>query len=241
MKTTLQAVEIDGLTLPAPARASVRIPVDGATLPGELCIPANAGGVVLFAHGSGSSRHSPRNRFVADVIQASGTGTLLFDLLTHAEESEDAADGHLRFDIDLLARRLIAATRWISHHKATQHLGIGYFGSSTGAAAALVAAARLGCMIDAVVSRGGRTDLAGDALARVRAPALLLVGGRDERVVEFNRRSGARLAGPHQLIVIPGATHLFDEPGALAEVAALAAGWFRQHLRSRPPGPENGE
>ena len=202
-------------------------------LAGDLTIPPAAQGVVLFAHGSGSSRHSPRNQFVARAIQDSGTGTLLFDLLTSEEETEDAQDGHLRFDIELLAGRLVAATRWIAHHAATRHLGIGYFGASTGGAAALVAAAELGSAVDAVVSRGGRPDLAGAALARVEAPTLLMVGARDDLVLGLNKEACAQLRCKKQLVVVPRATHLFEEPGALDHVASLAAAWFRQHLKPR--------
>lgn len=202
-------------------------------LAGDLTIPPAAQGVVLFAHGSGSSRHSSRNQFVARAIQDSGTGTLLFDLLTSEEEAEDAQDGHLRFDIELLARRLVAATRWIAQHAATRHLGIGYIGASTGGAAALVAAAELGSAVDAVVSRGGRPDLAGAALARVEAPTLLIVGARDDLALGLNKAAGAQLRCQQQLVVVPRATHLFEEPGALEHVASLAAAWFRQHLKPR--------
>ena len=209
------------------------IPVDGILLAGELSIVPQSKGIVLFAHGSGSSRHSPRNQFVAGVIQSSGTSTLLFDLLTPEEEEADERDGHLRFDIELLARRLVAATRWLDQQGSTRHQGIGYFGSSTGGAAALVAAAELGGEIDAVVSRGGRPDLAGPALPRVTAPTLLIVGGRDNLVLELNRDALDQLRCKKQIIVVPGATHLFEEHGALEEVAALSAGWFRQYLRAR--------
>jgi predicted alpha/beta-hydrolase family hydrolase len=166
-----------------PAPRAVRIPEEGVTLEGEWCVPSGAPGMVLFAHGSGSSRHSPRNQAVARALQQSGTGTLLFDLLTRDEESEDLSTGALRFDIALLARRLISATRWVARQPEGGHLGLGYFGSSTGGAAALVAAADLGSVLDAVVSRGGRPDLAGEALTRVQAPTLLIVGERDEVVL----------------------------------------------------------
>ena len=210
-----------------------RIPVDGVILAGELSIVPQSQGIVLFAHGSGSSRHSPRNQFVAGVIQASGTSTLLFDLLTKAEEQADERDGQLSFDIDLLARRLVAATRWLDQQASTRHLGIGYFGASTGGAAALVAAAELGGEIDAVISRGGRPDLAGDALPRVTAPTLFIVGGRDNLVLELNRDALDQMRCRKQIIVVPGATHLFEEQGALEEVAAISAGWFRQYLKPR--------
>jgi dienelactone hydrolase len=211
----------------------VKIPAeDGIVLEGELTIPQNTEGVVLFAHGSGSSRHSPRNRFVARAIQDAGAATLLFDLLTKEEEMEDSLDGHLRFDIALLARRLIAATEWVSHEAATAHFGIGYFGASTGGAAALVAAAEATSSVQAVVSRGGRPDLAGPALPRVRAPTLLIVGERDELVVELNEEAFAQLQCPKELAIVPRATHLFEERGALDRVAELAADWFHRHLKS---------
>ena len=217
----------------ATPRESVSIPADGVVLTGELTVPVGAGGIVVFAHGSGSSRLSPRNRFVAEALQAAGSGTLLFDLLTAEEETEDERDAHLRFDIELLARRLVVATRWISGRASARKFDLGYFGASTGGAAALVAAAELGPAIDAVVSRGGRPDLAGDALPRVTAPTLLIVGGRDELVLELNEDAYSRLQCEKRLAVVPGATHLFEEPGKLAEVAALAADWFQQHLKQR--------
>jgi pimeloyl-ACP methyl ester carboxylesterase len=186
--------------------------------------------LVIFAHGSGSSRLSPRNRAVAAVLRRAGLATLLFDLLTAAEEREEMWTRHLRFDIDLLARRLVAATRQMAATPATAALPVGYFGASTGAAAALVAAAALPELIRAVVSRGGRPDLAGDALERVRAPVLLIVGGNDPLVLELNRQAMTRLHVPHRLEVIPGATHLFEEPGALERVADLARDWFLEHL-----------
>jgi pimeloyl-ACP methyl ester carboxylesterase len=211
----------------------VRIPINEIMLDGELTLIPESKGIVLFAHGSGSSRHSPRNQLVAGVLQASGSSTLLFDLLTHAEEEADEHDGHLRFDINLLAQRLIFATRWLDQQPSTRRLGIGYFGASTGGAAALVAAAHLGGEIDGVVCRGARPDLAGRALPRVTAPTLLIVGGRDNIVRELNCHALDQLRCKKQLIVVPGATHLFEEQGALEEVAALSAGWFRQHLRPR--------
>ena len=205
------------------------------TLEGEWCVPAGAVGIVLFAHGSGSSRHSPRNQAVARMLRESGTGTLLLDLLTRDEEAEDARTGELRFDIGLLARRLVAATQWVASQPEGEQmgLGLGYFGSSTGGAAALVAAAELGSVIDAVVSRGGRPDLAGDALTRVQAPTLLIVGERDEVVLQLNEEACVQLRCKKELAVVPQATHLFEEPGALEEVARLAAAWFRRHLKSR--------
>lgn len=205
----------------------VSIPTDHVVLEGMLELPENAVGVVLFAHGSGSSRHSPRNNFVAEVLRRTGTGTLLFDLLTSREESVYET----RFDIPLLTRRLLAATRWARQDEATRDLPIGYFGASTGAAAALQAAAELPGTVAAVVSRGGRPDLAGkEALARVQAPTLLLVGGLDEAVIGLNRMAHGLLAGPKELVIVPGATHLFEEPGTLEEVAEQAAGWFKKHL-----------
>jgi dienelactone hydrolase len=203
----------------------------GLVLEGELTIPPNTEGVVLFAHGSGSSRHSARNRFVARAIQDAGTATLLFDLLTRTEEEEDSLDGHLRFDIELLVRRLTAATEWVLSEPATAHFRIGYFGASTGGAAALGAAADMASRVGAVVSRGGRPDLAGPALLRVQAPTLLIVGERDDLVVELNQEALAQLRCPKKLVVVPHATHLFEERGALDRVAELAADWFRQHLK----------
>jgi putative phosphoribosyl transferase len=206
-----------------------------ATLSGDLRIPANACGLVLFAHGSGSSRRSPRNRAVAEALNRNGIGTLLFDLLTPEEEAEDAHTGHLRFDIGLLSRRLAIVTREIADELADrrvfENLSIGYFGASTGGAAALRAAAVLGGTVGAVVSRGGRPDLAGDALAHVTAPTLLIVGERDDDVLRLNEAAYERLRCEKALAVIPNATHLFEEPGALEEVSRVAADWFRKHLR----------
>jgi dienelactone hydrolase len=207
----------------------VRIPAGGPVLDGDLVVPADATGVVIFAHGSGSSRHSPRNRAVAATLQASGLATLLMDLLTPQEEDADRFTGHLRFDIGLLARRLVAARAWAGEDPACRPLPVGYFGASTGAAAALVAAAGEDS-IRAVVSRGGRPDLAGEALARVQAPTLLIVGGDDYEVLELNRQALRMLAGPSRLEIVPGATHLFEEPGALERVAVLARDWFLGHL-----------
>ena len=202
-----------------------------ATLDGELKVPANATGIVLFAHGSGSSRHSPRNQFVARVIREAGVGTLLFDLLTREEEKVDLLTRELRFDIGLLARRLAEATDWLAGQDDARHLRVGYFGSSTGAAAALIAAAELGDQIGAVVSRGGRPDLTGARLSLVASPTLLIVGGRDYGVIELNQEAYAQLRCRKELKIVPGATHLFEESGALEEVAGLAADWFREHLR----------
>jgi dienelactone hydrolase len=196
-----------------------------------LSIPHDAAGVVLFAHGSGSSRFSPRNRFVAAELQAGGMATLLMDLLTPEEEREDQITGRLRFDIGLLAERLVAATDWLAGQVDTKELPVGYFGASTGGGAALVAAAERPDAVGAVVSRGGRPDLAGDALPFVRAPTLLIVGGNDAPVIEMNRWAMARLRCEKQLRIVPGATHLFEEPGALEEVARLAREWFTRHLQ----------
>jgi len=210
----------------APAK-DVHIRSGDVQLEGELSIPAGAQGVAIFAHGSGSSRHSPRNQFVARTIRAAGVGTLLFDLLTKDEEAVDSYTAHLRFDIGLLATRLIDATYWI---KGELDLRVGYFGSSTGGGAALVAAAQLGDMVGAVVSRGGRPDLAGDALPRVESPTLLIVGGLDYPVIEMNEAALAHLRCEKELKIVPGATHLFEEPETLEQVANLAAEWFQQHL-----------
>ncbi|MFD7704440.1 dienelactone hydrolase family protein [Streptomyces caelestis] len=210
---------------------SVTVPSGGAALAGDLEIPAGVRGMVLFAHGSGSSRHSPRNRAVATALQLAGFGTLLLDLLTEEEESEDTATGRHRFDIGLLARRLAHTIDWLEQRPDTADLAVGLFGASTGAAAALVAATERPRRVSAVVSRGGRPDLAGDALALVSSPVLLVVGGDDETVLDLNRRAAERLsAAAHHLHVVPGATHLFPEPGALEQVAELAADWFREHL-----------
>src|SRR5437763_5943692 len=197
-------------------------------LEGDLSIPDGAQGVVLFAHGSGSSRHSPRNQFVARTIREAGVGTLLFDLLSREEEAVDMHTAHLRFDIGLLATRLIDATYWIKGE--LDYLNVGYFGSSTGGGAALVAAARLGDSVGAVVSRGGRPDLAGDALPKVKSPTLLIVGGLDYPVIEMNKAALSRMHCEKELKIVPGATHLFEEPGTLEQVANLAAEWFQTHL-----------
>ena len=208
----------------------VRIEHGRIMLNGELAIPRGATGVVLFAHGSGSSRHSRRNQHVARAIRDAGVGTLLFDLLTHDEEAVDDYTRHLRFDIPLLASRLVSATAWIAAGAETRNLHIGYFGASTGGAAALVAAAELGPTLGAVVSRGGRPDLAGDALGDVQAPTLLVVGERDEVVLRLNQEAYARLRCYRHLEVVPGASHLFEEPGTLDEVSRLASDWFVRHL-----------
>ncbi|MGQ0713924.1 MAG: dienelactone hydrolase family protein [Gemmatimonadaceae bacterium] len=208
----------------------VMVSSEAATLRGLLGIPANARGVVLFAHGSGSGRLSSRNNAVARSLQDEGLATLLIDLLTEEEERADARTGHLRFDIAFLAQRLIAATLWLGQSSETKALEVGYFGASTGAAAALVAAAELRNHVDAVVSRGGRPDLAGDALAEVKAPTLLIVGSRDVPVIPLNRDAFAQLRCEKKLEIVPGASHLFEEPGTLEEVSRLAAAWFTAHL-----------
>jgi putative phosphoribosyl transferase len=213
----------------SPSRVE-QIPSGQVSLEGELTVPVGAAGVVLFAHGSGSSRHSPRNQFVARTIREAGVGTLLFDLLTQEEEAVDINTRHLRFDIGLLAERLIDATNWIKREPDTWHLRVGYFGSSTGGGAALVAAAEVGREIGAVVSRGGRPDLAGDALPKVESPTLLIVGGLDQPVIRMNEDAYRQLHCEKELRIIPGATHLFEEQGTLEEVAHFAAEWFQRHL-----------
>jgi pimeloyl-ACP methyl ester carboxylesterase len=212
----------------------VRLDAGPATLEGNLGIPEGSRGVILFAHGSGSGRHSPRNRFVAQQLRAAGLATLLVDLLTEEEEAVDQYTAHLRFDIGLLADRLVGVTNWLAADPRTAALCVGYFGASTGGGAALVAAARRPARIGAVVSRGGRPDLAGAALPAVRAPTLLIVGGDDKPVIRMNEDALAQLGGPvKQLVIVPGASHLFEEPGKLEEVARLAADWFTRYLK--PP------
>jgi dienelactone hydrolase len=219
-----------------PAKASfsidVSVRVHQAELRGDLHLPAPASGLVIFAHGSGSSRHSPRNRFVAKKLGEAGLGTLLLDLLTPEEEAVDWDTGHLRFDIGFLAGRLLAATDWAARQESLGDLSIGYFGASTGGAAALLSAAERPELVRAVVSRGGRPDLAGRELHRVQAPTLLIVGGADVDVLEMNRAALARLRCEKQLRIVQGASHLFPEPGALEEVARHAAAWFQRHLGS---------
>jgi pimeloyl-ACP methyl ester carboxylesterase len=214
------------------AETGVSVPAGQVTLQGDLSLPEAARGVVLFAHGSGSSRHSPRNRYVARLLNEAKLATLLIDLLTADEEAIDLRTAHLRFDIGLLAERLIGATDWLTQHPDTRDLPIGYFGASTGSAAALVAAAERADVVGAIVSRGGRPDLAGSALQRVRAPTLLIVGGNDFTVIELNQAALAQLRCEKRLVIVPGATHLFEEPGALDEVARLACEWFERHLVS---------
>jgi dienelactone hydrolase len=205
----------------------VHIPVDGVHLEGALAIPANAAGLVLFVHGSGSSRFSPRNNYVARELRRAGLGTLLIDLLTRVEDQ----DYERRFDIPLLTQRVVRVTAWLRAQPETKQLALGYFGASTGAAAALQAAAEAGNQVGTVVSRGGRPDLAGaKALAQVRCPVLLMVGGHDDIVIELNQQAYTLLTGEKELSIIPGATHLFEEPGTLEQVAALASAWFARHL-----------
>jgi putative phosphoribosyl transferase len=212
------------------AERLIRVAAGAVTLEGNLSLPKGADGIVLFAHGSGSSRHSPRNRYVAWLLNEAGLATLLVDLLTSEEEAIDLTTAHLRFDIGLLAGRLIGVTDWLTEHPDTRHLRIGYFGASTGAAAALMAAAERADVVGAVVSRGGRPDLAGPALTRIKAPTLLIVGGNDFPVIDLNRAALAKLHCEKQLVIVPGATHLFEEPGALDQVAQLAREWFKRYL-----------
>jgi putative phosphoribosyl transferase len=208
----------------------VTIPAGPVTLEGDLGLPVEPKGIVLFAHGSGSSRFSGRNRFVAETLRRAGFGTLLMDLLTPDEEEADRYTGHIRFDIGLLADRLAAATDWVKQNPDTRDLPVGYFGASTGGGAALVAAAARPDEVRAVVSRGGRPDLAADALPRVKAPTLLIVGGDDESVIALNEEASEQLRCEKQLVIVPGASHLFEEPGKLHEVARLATGWFKKYL-----------
>lgn len=210
----------------------IKIKVDKVELTGNLLIPEGAEGVVLFAHGSGSSRHSPRNQFVAELLREGELATLLIDLLTKDEEKVDERSGELRFDIDMLTKRLVGLTNWLSKYSATKRMKIGLFGASTGAAAALATAAVLPAKVAAVVSRGGRPDLAGNALSKVQAPTLLIVGGDDTIVIDLNQKAFDLLQTTKELVIIPGATHLFEEPGALEEVGRLAEKWFQKHLTS---------
>lgn len=216
---------------PAPAAREVRIPSGDAWLYGDLVLPPAFKGLVLFAHGSGSGRHSARNRQVAQRLQQSGIGTLLFDLLTPQEEQVDLHTREHRFDIPLLTRRMQDATTWVASRPELRNAPVGYFGASTGSAAALIAAARLGDKVAAVVSRGGRPDLAGPAaLAAVKAPTLLIVGGADHGVIELNQEAWKRMQCEKDLQIVPGATHLFEERGALEQVQELAASWFTAHM-----------
>jgi putative phosphoribosyl transferase len=212
-------------------KTEMKIPVGNIVVEGTLTLPPEAKGVVLFAHGSGSSRFSPRNQYVAKEFNKKTIGTLLFDLLTREEEEEDVVTAEYRFNIALLAERLIGVTEWLRNDFLTSRLCFGYFGASTGAAAALIAAAKLPSDIVAVVSRGGRPDLAGEYLASVVAPTLLLVGGLDTEVIELNRLTMDQMTNEKKLVIIPGATHLFEEPGTLEEVAKFSTDWFLRYIR----------
>jgi putative phosphoribosyl transferase len=221
------------------AMDEVSIPLNGVTLGASVVVPPKASGLVIFAHGSGSSRHSPRNQYVARVLREAGLGTLLFDLLTAEEERAEASTRHLRFDIPFLAERLVGVTRWAlelagraaNEEAEPRELSLGYFGSSTGAAAALVAAAELRRIVGALVSRGGRSDLAGDALEQVKTPTLLIVGGEDRDMIALNQEAYSRLHYEKAMRIVAGASHLFEEPGTLEDVAEIAAEWFAQYLR----------
>jgi putative phosphoribosyl transferase len=208
----------------------IYLPVGRDEIQGDLQIPEKSKALIVFAHGSGSSRNSPRNRYVADLLNEAGMATLLIDLLTPSEELVDFQTGKLRFDIDLLSERLLTITHWLRGQSATEHLRIGYFGASTGAAAALVAAAKDADNVEAIVSRGGRPDMAGAWLMKVHAPTLLIVGGNDRVVIELNDQASAEMKTEHRLEIVPNAGHLFEEPGALEKVAALAQDWFEEHL-----------
>jgi putative phosphoribosyl transferase len=227
----------------SPGELAVHVAASGVTLGGTLGVPTPVGtlpgGVILFAHGSGSSRFSPRNKFVADILRESGFATLLLDLLTQEEESVDVRTRELRFDLQLLAHRLVDAIDWLAHQELTRELPIGLFGASTGAGAALMAAARRPEQVQAVVSRGGRPDLAGDALAAVHAPTLLIVGGDDKVVIDLNRAAMAQMSSAVRLEIVPGATHLFEERGALDAVANLARRWFTDYLAPPIPSPRS--
>ena len=211
----------------------VHIQAGRAVLSGNLTIPQKAVALVLFAHGSGSSRHSPRNQFVARTLNDAGLATLLFDLLTQEEEAIDMHTREYRFNVGLLAERLVHATRWAKQQKQTRDLPVGYFGSSTGGGAALVAAGEIPQEVDVVVSRGGRPDLAGEALPKVRTPTLLIVGGNDDIVIELNEMARDQMRCEVKLEIVPGATHLFEEPGALERVAKLASDWFKGHVGAK--------
>jgi pimeloyl-ACP methyl ester carboxylesterase len=228
------------MSAPSGTHQSLQIPVAGVVLDADLGMQESPRGAVLFAHGSGSGRRSPRNRFVADELNRAGLVTVLADLLTAEEEQVDLRTAALRFDIHLLAARLIGLTDWVATSDSTAGLGIGLFGASTGAAAALIAAADRPNSVQAVVSRGGRPDLAGARLREVRQPTLLIVGERDPLVIDLNRHAMRELGGESRLVIVPGATHLFEEPGALEQVAHLAREWFLGHLQQRPPDRHEG-
>jgi putative phosphoribosyl transferase len=209
----------------------IAIKIGDATVEGNLTMPHNARGIVVFAHGSGSSRFSPRNQFVSKEFNKARIGTLLFDLLTRKEEEKDIVTAEYRFNINLLAKRLVAASEWLKKTPKINQLSFGYFGASTGAAAAIIAAAKLSKDVKTVVSRGGRPDLAADYLPQVKAPTLLLVGGLDVEVIELNKQAMDQMSAPKKLIIIPGATHLFEEPGKLEEVAKISTDWFIRYLK----------
>lgn len=221
------------MTSPQVFQRLVRVPTGTSILEGNLCVPDEAEGAVLFAHGSGSSRFSPRNRLVAHSLNRGGLATLLIDLLTAEEDEIDQMTREIRFDIPLLAQRLVDILDWMSTDASVRALPVGLFGASTGAAAALIAATQRPGVVKAVVSRGGRPDLAASVLAQVRAPTLLIVGERDTAVLDLNREALAQLTGERDLVTVPGATHLFEESGALEQVAAAAAAWFRRHMQRR--------
>jgi pimeloyl-ACP methyl ester carboxylesterase len=210
---------------------ALKIPVGEVEVEGNLFLPTDTHSIVVFAHGSGSSRFSPRNQYVAKEFNKANMGTLLFDLLTPVEEEEDELTAEYRFNIPLLAARLVGSTQWLRNDPQTRNLKLGYFGASTGAAAALIAAAKLPDEVSAVVSRGGRPDLAGEYLRDVKAPTLLLVGGDDEEVIELNKQAQAQMSNESKLVIVPGATHLFEEPGKLEEVAKFSIDWFQRYLR----------
>jgi dienelactone hydrolase len=227
------------MSAPSVTHQNLEIPLAGVVLEADLGMPETPRGAVLFAHGSGSGRHSPRNRFVAAELNRAGLATVLADLLTPREEQLDLRTAALRFDIDLLAGRITRLSDWTAHAEPTAGLGIGLFGASTGAAAALIAAANRPATVQAVVSRGGRPDLADAHLHQVHQPTLLIVGQSDPVVIELNRQAMRKLGGPSRLEIIPGASHLFEEPGALEQVASLARNWFLRHLTPIPPGPSH--
>lgn len=218
-------------SMKAGMRSSVVIPTDSVVLEGELELPHGAAGVVVFAHGSGSGRHSPRNQYVARMLREAGLGTLLLDLLTSEEEQQDNVTGLFRFDMEMLTKRLVDVTHWLEQQPGTQELKVGYFGSSTGGGVALMAAAELGDKVAAAVSRGGRPDLAHDALGKVKCPTLLIVGGYDEEVIGLNDQAYGLLHCPKDFRIIPAASHLFEEPGKLEQVAELSARWFAEYLK----------
>lgn len=230
MRTTVKRYLEEFPSHLAADEANVRIPSGRTSLEGELVVPEGAVGLVVFAHGTGSSRRSPRNQYVARELRRARFGTLLLDLLTPEEETRDLEGARLRFDVGLLAQRLIGAAIWLARREGTKGVPVAFFGASTGAAAALVAAAAFGDTVWAVVSRGGRPDLAGAALSKVLVPTLLIVGGSDREIIRLNEEALEKLRCEKKLCIVPGATHLFEEPGKLAEVARLAAAWFRRHV-----------